>query len=34
MVLVTTDRQSAFHRVLALVPFKDQVRLVNVEENQ
>jgi hypothetical protein len=29
MVLVTTDRQSAFDRVLASVPFKGQVRVVN-----
>lgn len=26
LVLVTTDRQSAFDRVLASVPFKGQVR--------
>jgi phosphoribosylaminoimidazole-succinocarboxamide synthase len=29
IALVTTDRQSGFDRMLALVPFKGQVRVVN-----
>ena len=30
LVLVTTDRQSAFDRVLAFIPFKGQVFLILV----